>query len=52
LAEGGAPCFSQAFANLAKLAPVDIVIFLSGFVGVRLSGIVIKFLRKCGYQMF
>ena len=44
--------FSQAFTNLAKLAPVDIVIFLSGFVGVLLSGIVIKLLRESGYQMF
>lgn len=44
--------FSEAFTNVAKLAPVDIIILFSGFVGVIVSGLVIRFLRKSGYQMF
>lgn len=44
--------FSAAFAILAKITVVDWVILLSGFAGTIVSGIVIKFLRKSGYQMF
>jgi len=44
--------FSQAFKNVLNMAPVDVVILSSGFIGVIVSGIVIKFLRKSGYQMF
>lgn len=44
--------FSTAFAMIAKITVVDWVILLSGFVGAIVSGVVIKYLRKSGYQMF
>ncbi|WLV23874.1 YuiB family protein [Aciduricibacillus chroicocephali] len=44
--------FKQAFDNLFSIAPVDVAILLSGFVGVVVSGFVIRLLRKSGYQMF
>ena len=44
--------FSIAFARLVEITPVDIIILSSGFIGTIVSGIVIKFLRKSGYQMF
>ncbi|WP_371932580.1 YuiB family protein [Bacillus carboniphilus] len=36
----------------ASLHMADITILISGFVGAILSGVVIKMLRKNGYQMF
>ena len=44
--------FSQTYDILIHLTPVDWMIFVSGFIGTIVSGIVIKFLRKSGYQMF
>lgn len=44
--------FSQTFSKLVSLTPVDIIILASGFIGTIVSGIVIKLLRKSGYQMF
>lgn len=47
---------SGAFAalgeKLTSLTGLDIVILLSGFIGTIVAGIVIKLLRKSGYQMF
>ncbi|HLR67870.1 YuiB family protein [Virgibacillus alimentarius] len=47
-----AASFSTAFSNLMNVTLVDIIILISGFVGTIISGIVIKILRKSGYQMF
>src|SRR5699024_1777999 len=44
--------FSTVFSNLTNITPVDIVILASGLVGTIASGVVIKLLRKSGYQMF
>lgn len=44
--------FATAFRNLMNITPVDIIILLAGFAGTIVSGFVIKFLRKSGYQMF
>jgi len=44
--------FSIAFAMLMKITVVDWIILISGFIGTIVSGIVIKYLRKNGYQMF
>src|SRR5690625_802811 len=41
-----------AFSNLMQVTFVDIIILASGLVGTLVSGVVIKFLRKSGYQMF
>jgi hypothetical protein len=38
--------------KIVALHTVDIVILASGLVGAIISGIVIKLLRKQGYQMF
>ncbi|WP_100013219.1 YuiB family protein [Lentibacillus sediminis] len=44
--------FSAIGERLMSITAVDITILLSGFAGTILSGIVIKMLRKNGYQMF
>lgn len=44
--------FSTAFAKLFNITPVDIAILGAGLIGTIVSGFVIKFLRKSGYQMF
>lgn len=44
--------FSTLYTRLIHLTPVDITILAAGFIGTIVSGIVIKFLRKNGYQMF
>ncbi len=44
--------FSKAFSELLSINAWDIVILSSGFIGTIVSGFVIKFLRKNGYQMF
>ncbi|MGM8211959.1 YuiB family protein [Virgibacillus sp. W0430] len=44
--------FSIAFSKLVSLTIVDIIILSSGLLGTIVSGLVIKFLRKNGYQMF
>lgn len=47
-----AASFSTAFHNLMHITAVDVVILVAGFAGTIVSGFVIKFLRKNGYQMF
>lgn len=44
--------FSTAFSNLMNITLVDTIILSSGFAGTIVSGIVIKILRRSGYQMF
>ncbi|WP_284141491.1 MULTISPECIES: YuiB family protein [unclassified Virgibacillus] len=44
--------FSTAFSALMRITPVDIIILSAGLIGTIVSGIVIKILRKNGYQMF
>ncbi|UOR11831.1 YuiB family protein [Halobacillus amylolyticus] len=44
--------FQTVFVQLANLQVVDIVILASGFAGTITAGIVIRLLRKHGYQMF
>lgn len=44
--------FSTAFGKLAHLQFEDVFILLAGFAGALVSGIVIRILRKSGYQMF
>lgn len=43
---------SQTVEKLSSLTVVDIAILTSGLVGAIVSGVVIKILRKSGYQMF
>ncbi|WP_458412029.1 YuiB family protein [Schinkia sp. CFF1] len=38
--------------SFESLGSADLIILISGFIGAILSGVVIKFLRKNGYQMF
>ncbi|WP_226580173.1 YuiB family protein [Halobacillus litoralis] len=44
--------FSTVFNELTRLSVVDVVILSSGFIGTIAAGIVIRKLRKSGYQMF
>lgn len=44
--------FNSLFNKMGSLAPADIIILLSGFIGAILSGVVIKLLRTKGYRMF
>lgn len=44
--------FSSLATNIGSLGGADIIILTSGFLGALLSGFVIRFLRKNGYQMF
>jgi hypothetical protein len=44
--------FATAYTRLIHVTPVDITILTAGFAGTIVSGIVIKILRKSGYQMF
>ncbi len=44
--------FSIAFSKLMDITAADISILGAGFLGTIVSGIVIRFLRKSGYQMF
>ncbi|WP_099160016.1 YuiB family protein [Virgibacillus ndiopensis] len=47
-----AESFSSMINKFVNLGIADIVILGSGLVGTIVSGFVIKFLRKSGYQMF
>ena len=40
------------FSELIQITFIDVIAFGSGFVGTIVAGIVIKLLRKSGYQMF
>lgn len=44
--------FSKLMTRLTELTVVDISILAAGFAGTIVSGIVIRLLRKSGYQMF
>ncbi|WP_337019498.1 YuiB family protein [Oceanobacillus massiliensis] len=44
--------FNQLGAKITSLEVADVLILASGLIGTIVSGIVIKFLRKNGYQMF
>ncbi|WP_243290444.1 YuiB family protein [Bacillus sp. FJAT-47783] len=44
--------FQALGEKVSSLAVADLLILFSGLVGAILSGIVIKMLRKRGYQMF
>ncbi|MCT2535874.1 YuiB family protein [Aquibacillus koreensis] len=44
--------FTTVWSDMTKLNGYDIAILLSGLIGTIASGIVIKKLRKSGYQMF
>ncbi|WP_245807703.1 YuiB family protein [Halobacillus massiliensis] len=44
--------FSEVFGHVIRLQLVDIVILSSGFAGTIVAGLIIKWLRKNGYQMF
>lgn len=44
--------FASTAQKMISLPAVDIVILSSGLLGTIVSGIVIKMLRKSGYQMF
>lgn len=44
--------FYTVFIKLLHITPVDIIILGSGLAGTIVSGIVIKILRRNGYQMF
>ncbi|WP_188206579.1 YuiB family protein [Alkalibacillus aidingensis] len=44
--------FPALWADLLALQFVDVFILMTGFIGTIVSGIVIRILRKKGYQMF
>lgn len=44
--------FPSLWNSFINLQVVDIIILLTGFIGTIVAGIVIKILRKSGYQMF
>ncbi|HLS35206.1 MAG TPA: YuiB family protein [Bacillota bacterium] len=44
--------FSAAIANIEKINYIDVIVIGAGFIGTIVSGIVIKILRRRGYQMF
>lgn len=49
---GPKAAFGELFKQLGELGFVDITLFIVGFIGTIASGLVIKFLRRSGYQMF
>ena len=44
--------FSSFGTSVSHLGQADVFILSTGLVGVALAGVVIKKLRKSGYQMF
>lgn len=44
--------FSETFQQIISLPFTEIIIFSSGLLGTIVSGVVIIFLRRSGYQMF
>ncbi|NGP46627.1 hypothetical protein G4V62_17365 [Bacillaceae bacterium SIJ1] len=44
--------FASVYTNVLQLQSADILILGTGFVGTIVAGIVIRLLRKMGYQMF
>ncbi|HAQ06757.1 MAG TPA: hypothetical protein DCR24_04220 [Bacillus bacterium] len=44
--------FTELGQRLSRLAAADMLILSSGMAGALLAGVIIKLLRKQGYQMF
>lgn len=44
--------FSNTFSQFSTIEIADVIILMAGLFGAIVSGIVIKILRKTGYQMF
>lgn len=44
--------FSSTFNKFTTIQVYDVIILLAGLAGAIVSGIVIKILRRSGYQMF
>jgi len=44
--------FPEALNQIMGITPVDVIILGAGFAGTIVSGVVIKLLRRNGYQMF
>jgi purine-cytosine permease-like protein len=44
--------FSELGGKISSLATADLLILSSGLAGAIVAGVVIKMLRKSGYQMF
>lgn len=44
--------FIGVWTKVTTLTIVDVIILSSGLLGTIVSGLVIKYLRKTGYQMF
>lgn len=44
--------FGILWENIVGISIYDIVILGSGFIGIILAGMTIRYLRKAGYQMF
>lgn len=44
--------FSTAFSNMLDANIHEIIVLTAGFIGTIVSGIVIRYLRRSGYQMF
>ncbi|WP_115886038.1 YuiB family protein [Jeotgalicoccus halotolerans] len=44
--------FGILWENTVGISIYDIVILGSGFIGIILAGMTIRYLRKAGYQMF
>jgi len=44
--------FINTYHDFLAVNYVDVIILSAGFIGTIVSGLVIKYLRKTGYQMF
>lgn len=44
--------FNILWQNIIGISVYDIIILGSGFIGIILAGMTIRYLRKAGYQMF
>ncbi len=44
--------FGILWENIIGISIYDVVILGSGFIGIILAGMTIRYLRKAGYQMF
>lgn len=44
--------FNTLWQNIIGISLFDIIILGTGFIGIILAGMTIRYLRKSGYQMF
>lgn len=44
--------FGILWENIIGISMFDVIILGSGFIGIILAGMTIRYLRKAGYQMF